>query len=117
VNTNLTISEILTIAVVILIVFGPERLPEMARKAGELLARLRGAANSLRTEFTREYEDIAKPFKDIEAELTAAKDELKSVRDDAQAALPDLNAAAPSAEEPLPVDGPPVEPEAGDPAS
>ncbi len=95
-NTNLTISEILTIAVVILIVFGPERLPEMARKAGELLGKLRGAANTLRAEFTAEYEDIAKPFKDIEAELTAAKDELKGVRDEVQGALPDVTALDPS---------------------
>ena len=83
-NANLTLSEILTIAVVILIVFGPQRLPEMARKAGEMVAKLRDAAGTLRTEFTQEYEDVAKPLKDIEADLRAAKEDLKG-------AIPDLS--------------------------
>jgi sec-independent protein translocase protein TatB len=82
VGTNLTISEIVTIAVVILIVFGPHRLPEMAKRAGELVGRLRDAAASLRSELTSEYEDVARPFKDIESELRAAKADLEgSVRD------------------------------------
>ncbi len=95
-NTNLTISEIVTIAVVILIVFGPQRLPEMARRAGEMLAKVRVAANTLRGELTQEYEQVAKPLKDIEAELKATKAELKGVKDEMQASLPDLNAPMPS---------------------
>lgn len=83
VNANLTLSEIVTIAVVILIVFGPHRLPEMARKAGEIVGKLRDAAGTLRTEFSREFEGVAKPLQDIEADLRAAKDDLKS-------AMPDL---------------------------
>ncbi|HSF84584.1 MAG TPA: twin-arginine translocase TatA/TatE family subunit [Acidimicrobiia bacterium] len=82
-NANLTLSEILTIAVVILIVFGPQRLPEMARKAGEIVGKLRDAAGTLRTEFTREFEDVAQPLKDIEADLKAAKEDLRG-------AMPDL---------------------------
>ena len=82
-NANLTLSEILTIAVVILIVFGPQRLPEMARKAGEIVAKLRDAAGTLRTEFSREFEDVAQPLKDIEADLKAAKEDLKG-------AVPDM---------------------------
>lgn len=82
-NANLTLSEIVTIAVVILIVFGPHRLPEMARKAGEIVGKLRDAAGTLRTEFSREFEDVAKPLQDIEADLRAAKDDLKI-------AMPDL---------------------------
>ena len=38
--------EWLLLAVVILIVYGPRRLPEMARKIGHLLAQLRQAADS-----------------------------------------------------------------------
>jgi sec-independent protein translocase protein TatB len=84
VNSNLTLSEILTIAIVILIVFGPQRLPEMARKAGEIVGKLRDSAATLRNEFTQEYEDVAKPLKDIEADLRAAKADLRG-------ALPDLS--------------------------
>lgn len=77
-NSNLTLSEIITIAVVILIIFGPERLPEMARRAGQLAARVREAAGSLRQELTSEYQDLAKPLKDIERDLRAAKDDIKA---------------------------------------
>jgi Tat protein translocase TatB subunit len=43
--------EILVVAVVALIVFGPTRLPEMARQAGKALAELRRQANDMRSEF------------------------------------------------------------------
>lgn len=90
VNANLTISEILTIAVVILIVFGPQRLPEMARKAGEMITKFRKMASSLRTEFTSEYGDLAKPLSDIERDLRAAKDDIK-------ASLPQMDQIGPHA--------------------
>lgn len=77
-NANLTLSEIVTIAVIILIVFGPQRLPEMARRAGELVGKLRQAAATVRDELTREYEGISKPLVDIERELSVAKDELRA---------------------------------------
>jgi TatA/E family protein of Tat protein translocase len=38
-------AELLTIAIVILVVFGPERLPELSRKAGRALRELKDAAN------------------------------------------------------------------------
>ncbi len=107
-NTNLTLSEIVTIAVVILIVFGPQRLPEMARRAGEMLAKVRTAANTLRSEFTQEFEEAAKPLKDIEAELKATKDELKGVKQEMQASLPDLRSPVPppaATDEPAVTDG------------
>lgn len=89
-NANLTISEILTIAVVILIVFGPHRLPEMARKAGEMISRFRKMASAFRTEFTNEYGDLAQPLSDIERDLRAAKDDIK-------ASLPQIDQIGPQA--------------------
>ena len=41
-------AELLTIAIVILVVFGPERLPELSRKAGKALRELKDAADDLR---------------------------------------------------------------------
>ena len=95
-NTNLTLSEILTIAVVILIVFGPQRLPEMARRAGALVAKLREAAGTLRTEFTQEFEDVAQPLKDIEADLMAAKADLRGAIPDMSGLEQDMAADSPS---------------------
>ncbi len=73
---NFTLSEILTIALVILIVFGPQRLPEMARKAGGLVRRVRTMANDLRREFAGEFEDIAQPLRDVGTELKGVQQDM-----------------------------------------
>jgi sec-independent protein translocase protein TatB len=89
VNANLTLSEILTISVIILIVFGPHRLPELARKAGLAVAKLRQAAGNVRQELTAGTEELAKPLADIDRDLRAAKADLK-------AAIPNLDDIAPT---------------------
>ena len=45
---NITPSEILTIVVVALIVFGPRRLVEISRRAGQITAQLRRTADDVR---------------------------------------------------------------------
>ena len=47
-------SEILVILVVAMVVFGPHRLPTMARKAGKMMAEFRAAARELRQGIERE---------------------------------------------------------------
>ena len=55
-------AEVIVIAVVALMVFGPDRLPEFARQAGRLVRQLRqlakGAQGSLREELGPEYADL-----------------------------------------------------------
>lgn len=58
-------AEIATIAVVALLVFGPKRLPDIARKAGKILRDVRGAANELKTGLEAEYQDTLEPLKDV----------------------------------------------------
>lgn len=87
VNANLTISEIVTIVLVILVVFGPHRLPEMARKAGEMLAKVRQAASTVRDEFSREMEEI----KEVAAPLTDLDAELKKAKADIQQSMPRMD--------------------------
>lgn len=43
--------EILVVGVLALIVFGPERLPDIARTIGKTLSELRRMASEVRTEF------------------------------------------------------------------
>ena len=81
---NFTLSEILTIALVILIVFGPQRLPEMARKAGELIRKARTMTTDLRREFEGEFQDVAQPLKEV-------GDELKGVREEVGASMASLS--------------------------
>lgn len=74
---NFTLSEIIWIMLVILIVFGPHRLPELARKAGALAAKARQAAQTVRDELTTEYGDTIAPLRDVGDELKAARRELR----------------------------------------
>lgn len=65
-------AEVLTIAVVALLVFGPKRLPEIARKTGKVLRDIRGAANELKAGLEAEYADTLEPIKDIRDTMKGA---------------------------------------------
>lgn len=73
---NFTLSEIATIVLVILIVFGPQRLPEIARKTGNLVRKARTMASDLRHEFEGEFQDVAQPLKDVSDELKGVQQEV-----------------------------------------
>jgi Tat protein translocase TatB subunit len=46
--------ELLIILVVVFLVFGPEKMPEMARKAGRLMNQMKKASTDLTNEFKKE---------------------------------------------------------------
>ncbi len=100
---NFTFGEILTIVIVILIVFGPNRLPELARKAGALLAKARVAVTAMRDEVTAEYRDVVEPMQEVRDELKAAGRDLRQdvtkIRDDVKAAGDEAVTAAKSLED------------------
>ena len=75
---NLSLSEIVTIVVIILIVFGPERLPEMARKTGQFVRKARSMVTDLRQEYEEEWNEVAKPIQDVRRELMGMKTDLES---------------------------------------
>ena len=63
-------SELVLIAVVAMIVIGPERLPKVARTAGALLGRMQRYVNSVKSEVEREmqFEDLKKLQQEIQAQ-------------------------------------------------
>ncbi len=79
------------IALVALIVFGPQRLPEIARKMGELMAKARNATQDLTSALDSEYGDAAAPIKDLKGEYDATKQQLK----DSVATFTDMTAVDP----------------------
>ena len=68
-------SELLIIAVVALIVLGPERLPKAARFAGLWIRRARSQWQSVKSEFENELAD-----EELSKSLRATRDELDDVR-------------------------------------
>ena len=93
--------EIMLIALVALIVFGPNRLPEIARKIGELMAKARNATQDLTSTLDAEYGDTAAPIKDLKGEYDATKQQLK----DSVATFTNLTAVDPAPLEPAPKSG------------
>jgi sec-independent protein translocase protein TatB len=72
-------SELLVIAVVALLVLGPERLPKAARFAGLWMRRARAQWNSVKSEFEREIanEDIKRTLHETQASLRDAQASLR----------------------------------------
>ena len=109
-------SEMIVIAVVALVVIGPERLPKVARTAGHLLGRLQRYVSDVKSDINREMQleelnklrsEIQESARGVEqslaSELQAAR---QTINQTADAARADLKAA------PAPVEAPPVAPSA-----
>ncbi|MEN8233845.1 MAG: twin-arginine translocase TatA/TatE family subunit [Actinomycetota bacterium] len=73
---SLSFSEIILILLVILIVFGPRRLPELARRAGELAKKLRTASASLSESLGVDYEATVEPIRTAKREIDGIKSDL-----------------------------------------
>jgi len=94
--------EIIVIVLLALVILGPTRLPDMARKVGQWTNELRNAAR----EITRGLESEVAQIKDVTSELKAPLDEVKKplteIRDE-------MSGFAPKGHEwkgPKPVSGP-----------
>lgn len=81
-------SEITLIAVVALLVLGPERLPRVARTAGALLRRARANWQNVRGEIERELaaEDLKKTIHSARRAAAEAGADLHAARADIEAA-------------------------------
>ena len=88
---SLGTGEIMVIVLVALIVFGPQRLPEITRKAGELLAKARQMSRMVTDSIDAEYGDIAAPIKELKGEYDATIGEMKGV----VPSMPDLSVDLP----------------------
>ena len=112
------ISEIMVIAVVALIVLGPERLPKAARTMGHLFGRLQRYVNDVKSDINREMEleelkklqqEVKSAARDIEQSVSTAVSSVESGARDVEA---QLNAGASEAPAPPapPLAEPPAEP-------
>jgi sec-independent protein translocase protein TatA len=70
--------EILLIIAVVLMLFGADKVPEIARTLGKLMAQLKNATNDIKYEIQKSVDNIENEvnIKEITAEIEKAKDGL-----------------------------------------
>jgi len=78
-------SEILLIAVVALVVIGPERLPKVARTAGFLLGRFQRYVSGVRADINRELqlEELRKAGESLQTSIQSGMDAVHQTAQDA----------------------------------
>jgi sec-independent protein translocase protein TatB len=97
---NLGFPEVVVLVVLAIVIFGPDKLPELARKAGRVVRYLRGIANNAREQIQSEIPELAEINlaelnpKAIAGSLLAPVEEVKQVVQDAGRSLDDARAAA-----------------------
>ena len=104
-------SELIVIAVVLLVVVGPERLPKVARTAGHLLGRLQRYVSDVKSDIQREMqlEDLKKLQQQVEqqarelessvrGQMAKVEAEVADTAADVKAEVSELPAPAPVAE-------------------
>ncbi len=82
-------SELVVIAVVALIVIGPERLPKAARTMGHLFGRLQRYVNEVKSDISREMEldELRKLQKEVQSAAQDLKSSVENAAQDAQAGI------------------------------
>ncbi|CAM3800742.1 twin-arginine translocase TatA/TatE family subunit [Flavobacterium branchiophilum] len=70
--------EILFILIVVLMLFGSDKVPEIARKVGKFMAHLKNATNEIKHEIQKGVDDITEEtsLKEISKEINNAKENL-----------------------------------------
>jgi len=122
-------SELIVIAIVALVVIGPERLPKVARTAGHLLGRMQRYVNDVKADISREMQldelkklqaemqDSARSFeRSISSEIQAVEQLVDQTAQSVQSSVIDPP-ALPRAVDATPVDAPAVEVVSTDPVA
>lgn len=63
----------IVVFIVVLIVFGPRKLPDLARGLGKLMAEFRKASTDFRTAFEEEMRDLERQAREVERRKVAEK--------------------------------------------
>lgn len=91
-------SELLVIAVVALLVLGPERLPTAARTVGALLRKARASFESVKADVERELRDDE--LKQTLKDLPRPSETLRALSQPLEATAKDITAAIKSVDDP-----------------
>ena len=72
---DLSFGEIFVIFLAIVILFGPKKIPQIARELGRGLRKMRGAVDDIKQEIMKETDE---PISEIRDEIEKAKKEIEN---------------------------------------
>ncbi len=101
-------SEIVVIAVVALVVLGPEKLPKTARTLGHLFGRLQRYVNDVKRDIQRELEleELRKLQQNVQSAAKDIEESMASATRDVERSVHDVEAALGATAEPAPASPP-----------
>jgi sec-independent protein translocase protein TatB len=68
----LSIPHMIVVFIVVLVVFGPQKLPELARSLGKLMAEFRKASTDFKSAFEEEMRDLERQAREVERRKSEA---------------------------------------------
>ena len=72
---DLSFGEIFVIFLAIVILFGPKKIPQIARELGQGLRKMKGAVDDIKQEIMKETDE---PISEIREEIEKAKKEIEN---------------------------------------
>lgn len=73
---ELSIGEMLLVALVIIVLFGPDKLPSIARDLGQGVRKMRGAVDDIKYEIMKEADN---PISEIKKEIEKVKEKAEEM--------------------------------------
>ena len=88
---DVSFGELLVIAIVALVVIGPEKLPKVARTLGLLAGRMQRYVSGIKTEITRELQlqELQKIQQDVHSQMTSVESGIRQEISQVEAPLLD----------------------------
>jgi len=74
---DLSFGEIFVIFIAVVVLFGPKKIPQMARELGQGIRKMRGAVEDIKQEIMKETED--NPVSEIQKEIEKVKEEAQKL--------------------------------------
>jgi len=88
---NIGAGEFFLILILAMIIFGPERLPEVARKAGEAVRSLRKMIANLDPELLQDFREITQDISSVRAEVDTLRSDVAGLQSELQSAASEVS--------------------------
>jgi sec-independent protein translocase protein TatB len=74
-------SELVVIALIAILLFGPERVPEFFHRAGQFMSKIQRSADDLWTSLQTEMNQVTKPLEDIGKDIKTLGEQISNPLD------------------------------------